>query len=179
MTKHFFGDTAALQGRSLRHILRSPDTIITTTIIADRLHAAVRLRVRRRDRHRVGVRTSATCCPASCSSPSHRASPTPPSGSSGDLESGIFERFQSIPIARSSELWAHVGTSLVANRDLGRRRRARRPTHGLPLRRPGLLAWLAVAGTLGPVHPGADLARRHPRSHREVRGRRESPSPTR
>jgi ABC-2 type transport system permease protein len=33
MTTHFFGDTAVLQGRSLRHITRSPDTIITTTIM--------------------------------------------------------------------------------------------------------------------------------------------------
>ena len=33
MTTHFFGDTAVLQGRSLRHIMRSPDTIITTTIM--------------------------------------------------------------------------------------------------------------------------------------------------
>jgi ABC-2 type transport system permease protein len=33
----------------------------------------------------------------------------------GDLSSGIFERFQSMPIARSSVLWAHVLTSLVTN----------------------------------------------------------------
>jgi len=33
----------------------------------------------------------------------------------GDLASGIFERFQSMPIARSSVLWAHVLTSLAAN----------------------------------------------------------------
>nr|WP_153746687.1 ABC transporter permease [Microbacterium sp. SYP-A9085] len=32
-----------------------------------------------------------------------------------DLHSGIFERFQSMPIARSSVLWAHVLTSIVAN----------------------------------------------------------------
>ncbi len=32
-----------------------------------------------------------------------------------DLQGGIFERFQSMPIARSSALWAHVLTSLVAN----------------------------------------------------------------
>lgn len=32
-----------------------------------------------------------------------------------DLQSGIFERFQSLPIARPSVLWAHVLTSLVAN----------------------------------------------------------------
>jgi ABC-2 type transport system permease protein len=33
----------------------------------------------------------------------------------GDLQSGLFERFQSMPIARSAVLWAHVLTSLVAN----------------------------------------------------------------
>ena len=32
-----------------------------------------------------------------------------------DLKSGIFERFHSIPNPRSSVLWAHVLTSLVAN----------------------------------------------------------------
>jgi ABC-2 type transport system permease protein len=33
----------------------------------------------------------------------------------GDIQGGIFERFQSMPIARSGVLWAHVLTSLVAN----------------------------------------------------------------
>jgi ABC-2 type transport system permease protein len=33
MTRHFFGDTAVLTGRSLRHITRSLDTIITTTLM--------------------------------------------------------------------------------------------------------------------------------------------------
>ena len=33
MTTYFFGDTAVLTGRSLRHITRSLDTIITTTIM--------------------------------------------------------------------------------------------------------------------------------------------------
>jgi ABC-2 type transport system permease protein len=32
-----------------------------------------------------------------------------------DLQTGIFERFQSMPIARVSVLWAHVVTSLAAN----------------------------------------------------------------
>ncbi|NUR15281.1 MAG: ABC transporter permease, partial [Dermatophilaceae bacterium] len=32
MTTHFFSDTTVLLRRSLRHILRSPDTIITTAI---------------------------------------------------------------------------------------------------------------------------------------------------
>jgi ABC-2 type transport system permease protein len=64
-----------------------------------------------------------------------------------DLEGGIFERFQSMPIARSSVLWAHVLTSLVANLVslvivvgvallMGFRSGA------------GVLAWLAVAGIL-------------------------------
>src|SRR5690606_22252822 len=32
-----------------------------------------------------------------------------------DLQGGIVERFRSMPVARSSVLWAHVLTSLVAN----------------------------------------------------------------
>jgi ABC-2 type transport system permease protein len=32
-----------------------------------------------------------------------------------DVSGGIFERFQSMPIARSAVLWGHVLTSLVAN----------------------------------------------------------------
>ena len=64
-----------------------------------------------------------------------------------DMQGGIFERFQSMPIARSSVLWAHVLTSLVANLIslvvvvlvallMGFRTGA------------GVLAWLAVAGIL-------------------------------
>ena len=64
-----------------------------------------------------------------------------------DMQSGIFERFQSMPIARSSVLWAHVLTSLVANAIsivvvvlvallMGFRSSA------------GVLAWLGVAGIL-------------------------------
>jgi ABC-2 type transport system permease protein len=64
-----------------------------------------------------------------------------------DMQSGIFERFQSMPIARSSVLWAHVLTSLVANLTslvvvvgvaliMGFRSGA------------GVLEWLAVAGIL-------------------------------
>ncbi len=33
MSMHFAGDTAVLTGRSLRHVTRSPDTIITTAIM--------------------------------------------------------------------------------------------------------------------------------------------------
>ena len=45
-----------------------------------------------------------------------------------DMQGGIFERFQSMPIARSSALWAHVLTSLVANTDLARDRRSASPS---------------------------------------------------
>jgi ABC-2 type transport system permease protein len=64
-----------------------------------------------------------------------------------DLQSGIFERFHSMPIARSSVLWGHVLTSLVSNAIsvlviilvallMGFRSSA------------GVSAWLAVAGIL-------------------------------
>jgi len=64
------------------------------------------------------------------------------------MQSGIFERFQSMPIARSSVLWAHVLTSLVANLVATRARRARRLPHGLFRSQAGAPAWLAVAGIL-------------------------------
>jgi ABC-2 type transport system permease protein len=64
-----------------------------------------------------------------------------------DVQSGIFERFQSMPIARSSVLWAHVLTSVASNLislvlvvlvavGMGFRSGA------------GVLAWLAVTGML-------------------------------
>src|SRR5262245_64013523 len=63
------------------------------------------------------------------------------------MKNGIFERFQSMPIARSSVPWVHVLTSLVANLIsvvvvvlvallMGFRSSA------------GVLAWLEVAGIL-------------------------------
>lgn len=64
-----------------------------------------------------------------------------------DKQRGIFERFQSMPIARSAALWGHVLTSLVSNAIsvvviilvaliMGFRSPA------------GVLSWLAVAGIL-------------------------------
>ncbi|WP_433226733.1 ABC transporter permease [Microtetraspora malaysiensis] len=64
-----------------------------------------------------------------------------------DMKSGIFERFQSMPTARSSVLWAHVLTSLVANSIslvvvvLVALLMGFRSAAGVP-------AWLAVAGIL-------------------------------
>ncbi|WP_415853989.1 ABC transporter permease [Sinomonas sp. G460-2] len=146
MAKHFFGDTAVLLGRSLRHIGRSMDTIITTAImpIAFMLLFVYVFG---------GAINSGSDSYVSYLLPGILLI-TIASGISYtayrlflDMKSGIFERFQSMPIARSSVLWAHVLTSLVANMIslvvvvlvallMGFRSGA------------GLLAWLAVAGIL-------------------------------
>jgi ABC-2 type transport system permease protein len=114
MTTNFFGDTAILLGRSLRHITRSPDTIITTTIMPI---AFLLLFVYVFG----GAINSGTDSYVSYLLPGILLI-TVASGISYtafrlflDMKSGIFERFQSMPIARSSVLWAHVLTSLVAN----------------------------------------------------------------
>jgi ABC-2 type transport system permease protein len=146
MTTHFVADTATLTGRSLRHILRSPDTIITTLITP----IAMML---------LFVYVFGGAINAGSDSYVNYMLPgilliTIASGISytafrlfGDMNSGIFGRFQSLPIARSSVLWAHVLTSLVANLIslmvvvlvallIGFRSPA------------GLTVWLAVAGIL-------------------------------
>jgi ABC-2 type transport system permease protein len=114
MTTQFLGGTAALTGRSLRHITRSPDTIITTTIMP----IAFLL---------LFVYVFGGAIKTGSGSYVNYLLPgilliTIASGISYtafrlflDMKSGIFERFQSMPIARSSVLWAHVLTSLVAN----------------------------------------------------------------
>lgn len=146
MTRHFVSDTAALLGRSLRHILRSPDTIITTAVMP----IAFML---------MFVYVFGGAIETGTDSYIDYMLPgilliTIASGISYtayrlflDMQGGIFERFQSMPIARSSVPWAHVLTSLVANLTslaivvgvalvMGFRTGA------------GPLAWLAVAGIL-------------------------------
>jgi ABC-2 type transport system permease protein len=114
MNKHFLGDTTVLLGRSLRHIIRSPDTIITTLIMP----IAFML---------LFVYVFGGAIQTGTDSYVNYLLPgilliTIASGISYtayrlflDMQGGIFERFQSMPIARSSVLWAHVLTSLVAN----------------------------------------------------------------
>src|SRR5512140_3881936 len=113
MTTNFFGDTITLLGRSLRHILRSPDTIITTTImpIAFMLLFVYVFG---------GAINSGSDSYVTYLLPGILLI-TIASGVSYtafrlflDMQSGIFARFHSMPIARSSVLWAHVLTSLVA-----------------------------------------------------------------
>jgi ABC-2 type transport system permease protein len=146
MTKHFFGDTAFLTGRSLRHITRSVDTIITTTImpIAFMLLFVYVFggAIKTGSHSYVSYLLPGILLITVASGISYTAFRL-----FLDMQSGIFERFQSMPIARSSVLWAHVLTSLVANVIslvvvmlvallIGFRSGA------------GVAAWLAVAGIL-------------------------------
>src|SRR4249920_2227225 len=114
MTTQFLGGTAALTGRSLRHITRSPDTIITTTIMPI-VFLLLFVYVFG------GAINSGSDSYVTYLLPGILLI-TVASGIAytafrlfTDMTSGIFERFQSMPIARSSVLWAHVLTSLVAN----------------------------------------------------------------
>jgi ABC-2 type transport system permease protein len=146
MATHFLGDTAVLTGRTIRHVTRSLDTIITTAITP----IAMML---------MFVYVFGGAIDTGSVSYVNYMLPgiliiTIASGVSytafrlfGDIQGGIFERFQSMPIARSGVLWAHVLTSLVANVIslvivvlvallMGFRSGA------------GVLAWLAIAGIL-------------------------------
>src|SRR5215207_6604280 len=108
MTNHFFGDTAVLQGRSLRHIMRSPDTIITTTImpIAFMLLFVFVFggAINSGSNSYVNYLLPGILLITIASGVSYTAFRL-----FNDMQSGIVERFQSMPIARSAVLWAHVG----------------------------------------------------------------------
>ena len=146
MTKRFFGDTALLTGRSLRHIARSPDTIITTTITPIVLMLLFVYvfggSINSGPGRYVNYLLPGILLITIASSIAYTAFRL-----FMDMQSGIFERFLSMPIARSAVLWAHVLTSLVACLVsvvvvvlvavvMGFRSGA------------GVLAWLAVAGIL-------------------------------
>jgi ABC-2 type transport system permease protein len=146
MNKHFLGDTAVLLGRSLRHITRSPDTIITTVIMPIAFMLLFVYVFGGAIKHGSGTYVTyllpgilLITIASGISYTAYRLFL--------DLQGGIFERFQSMPIARSAVLWAHVLTSLVANLIslvvvvlvavlMGFRTGA------------GVLGWLAVAGIL-------------------------------
>lgn len=146
MSTHFFGDTAVLLGRSMRHIFRSADTIITTAITPIALMLLFVYvfggAIRTGTENYVNYLLPGIMLIAIASGIAYTAVRL-----FTDMKSGIFERFHSMPIARSSVLWAHVLTSLVAN--------------GLSLviimlvallmgfrTSASLLAWLAIVGIL-------------------------------
>src|SRR5215813_11488789 len=146
MATHFAGDTAVLTGRTLRHVTRSPDTIITTVItpIAMMLLFVYVFggAINTGKVSYVNYMLPGILLITIASGISYTAFRL-----FTDMQGGIFERFQSMPIARSGVLWAHVLTSLLANVIslvvviavallMGFRSGA------------GVLAWLAVAGIL-------------------------------
>ncbi len=146
MNPHFFSDTAVMLKRSLRHILRSPDTIITTAIMPIAFMLLFRYvfggAIKAGTSNYVNYLMPGILLIAIASGISYTAYRL-----FQDMQGGIFERFHSMPITRSSVLWGHVLTSLVANAIsvvviiavsliMGFRSSA------------GVLPWLAVAGIL-------------------------------
>ena len=115
MTTHVLGDTGVLTGRSLRHIARSPDTIITTAVTPIALMllfvyvlgGAINIGS---DESYIDYMLPGILLITIASGIAYTAYRL-----FLDLQGGIFERFQSMPIARPSVLWAHVLTSLAAN----------------------------------------------------------------
>lgn len=139
-------DTGVLFGRSMRHIVRSPDTIITVTITPVMLMllfvyvfgGAIRAGT---DKY-VNYLLPGILLIAIASGVAYTALRL-----FTDVQNGLFSRFHSMPLARSSLLWGHVLTSLVSNAisvavivvialAMGFRSSA------------GVLAWLAVTGIL-------------------------------
>jgi ABC-2 type transport system permease protein len=114
MSTHFFADTAALTGRSLKHVTRSMDTIMTTVIVPIAFMLLFVFVFGGAIKHGSGSYVSyllpgilLITVASGISYTAYRLFL--------DMKGGIFARFQSMPIARSSVLWAHVLTSMVAN----------------------------------------------------------------
>jgi ABC-2 type transport system permease protein len=146
MTTHFFGDTTVLLGRTMRHITRSPDTIITVAIMPIALMLLFVYVFGGAIHHGPG-RYVTYLLPGILLITIAMGISYTAFRLFTDMQGGIFERFQSMPIARSSALWAHVLTSVVSSLislvivvaiavAMGFRSDA------------GPLAWLAVAGIL-------------------------------
>lgn len=144
--KHFFSDMSVMLERSMRHIFRSMDTIITVTImpIAFMLLFVYVFggAIQTGTDNYVNYLLPGILLIAIASGISYTAYRL-----FMDMQRGIFERFHSMPIARSTVLWGHVLSSLVSNAIsvvviiavaliMGFRSPA------------GLLSWLAVAGIL-------------------------------
>ena len=114
MTTRVARDTTVLLKRSLRHVLRSPDTIITTamTPIAMLLlfvyvfGGAIDVG----DGEYVDYLLPGILLITIASGIAYTAFRL-----FTDVSGGIFDRFQSMPIARPALLWGHVLTSVAAN----------------------------------------------------------------
>jgi ABC-2 type transport system permease protein len=114
MTTHFLSDTAVLTERSLRHITRSLDTVITTVLTPIAIMVLFVYvfggAINTGTESYVDYMLPGILLITIASGIAYTAVRV-----FTDVQSGIFERFQSMPIARSGVLWAHVLTSLAAN----------------------------------------------------------------
>lgn len=143
---HFISDMSVMLGRSLRHIFRSMDTIITVTIMPIALMLLFVYvfggAIQTGTGNYVNYILPGILLIAIASGISYTAYRL-----FTDVQRGIIERFRSMPIAPSTMLWGHVLTSLVSNAIsvgviilvgliMGFRSSA------------GLLEWLTVAGIL-------------------------------
>ncbi|MGI6153423.1 MAG: ABC transporter permease [Christensenellaceae bacterium] len=144
--RHFFSDMSVMLGRSMKHITRSMDTVITTALMP----VAIMLlfvyvlggAIGAGEGNYVNYQLPGVLLitvGTGVSYTSYRLFT--------DKQRGIFERFHSMPIARSAPLWGHVLTSVIsimvsvgvvilAALVMGFRPSA------------GLLSWLAVVGIL-------------------------------
>jgi ABC-2 type transport system permease protein len=111
---HFFSDMGVMLGRSMRHIVRSMDTIITVAITP----IAIMLlfvyvfggAIQTGTDNYVNYLLPGILLIAIASGIAYTAYRL-----FMDMQRGIFERFHSMPIAPSAALWGHVLTSLVSN----------------------------------------------------------------
>ena len=113
---YFFSDMTVMLGRSMRHIFRSVDTIMTVTISPIAIMVLF-----------VYVFGGAIQTSTDTDNYVNYVLPgimlmTIANGIGYvayrlflDKQRGIFERFHTMPIARSAPLWGHVLTSLVSN----------------------------------------------------------------
>ncbi len=109
--------TTVLFGRLMKHILRSPDTIITVAIIPIAIMlmfvyvfgGAVKTSLGA-DVNYVNYQLPGILLMAIASGMAYTAVRL-----FSDMQKGLFARFNSMPIKRSSVLWAHVLASLVSN----------------------------------------------------------------
>ncbi|MDN4068835.1 ABC transporter permease [Paenibacillus vini] len=112
--KHFFSDMGVMLGRSMRHIMRSMDTIITVcfTPIAMMLLFVYVFggAIQTGTDNYVNYLLPGILLIAIASGISYTAYRL-----FLDKQRGIIERFHSMPIARSAVLWGHVLTSVVSN----------------------------------------------------------------
>lgn len=111
---HLVGDTMTLTGRSLKHITRSVDTVITTALMPIALLLLFVFvlggAIRTGEGSYVDYLLPGILLITVVTGVSYTAYRL-----FQDLQGGIVDRFRSMPIARSAVLWAHVLTSLVAN----------------------------------------------------------------